>query len=237
MRLLSFFLAGLFWCASASAQPVTVDLGQHLIAVTTRFSGANILLFGAYQSPADVIAVISGPRTDAIVRQKERILGVWVTAGENRIDNLPAYYTVATSTSPLSVLLPEDVLTRYHLGIDRLVGDIPASPYLDGFVHLKKISQLYSEQERAIRLTGNHLFRFDIALPTNVPTGVYTVDVYAVVNRRIVSHQSSPLLVNREGFDAALFDFAQRRSAMYGALSIAGALLGGWIAYMLFRRR
>jgi hypothetical protein len=56
----------------ARAEALVVDLSNHLVAITTGFTGTNVLLFGAVQSEGDVIVTVKGPDQDMVVRRKER---------------------------------------------------------------------------------------------------------------------------------------------------------------------
>ena len=52
----------------------------------------------------------------------------------------------------------------------------------------------------------------------------------------VVSGQTTPLVVSKVGFDAAISEFAVRDAAAYGAIAIAVALAAGWLASLAFRR-
>jgi len=43
----------------AGAQTLSADLSSHLIAITTGFTGASVVLFGTTDAPGDVIASLS----------------------------------------------------------------------------------------------------------------------------------------------------------------------------------
>ena len=74
LRLLPIPLLLLLAAPSAvRAEPLVADLSNHLIAITTGFTGANVLLFGATDGPGDIVAVVRGPTGRAIVRRKERL--------------------------------------------------------------------------------------------------------------------------------------------------------------------
>ena len=44
----------LLWTAPARAEALVADLTSHLIAITTGFTGASVVLFGAIDGPGDV---------------------------------------------------------------------------------------------------------------------------------------------------------------------------------------
>ena len=96
---------------------------------------------------------------------------------------------------------------------------------------------LYAAKVGHISFIGDRLFRTSFTFPSTVPTGIYNVDVYLVRDGKIVDAQSFPLLVNRAGFSADIYNFAHRNGAAYGVIAVLTALLFGWIAHLAFRRR
>ncbi|HEX7967714.1 MAG TPA: TIGR02186 family protein, partial [Stellaceae bacterium] len=48
-----------------AAEPLIADLTSHFIAITTGFTGTNVVLFGATDGSGDVIAIVRGPEHDA----------------------------------------------------------------------------------------------------------------------------------------------------------------------------
>ena len=68
-----------------------------------------------------------------------------------------------------------------------------------------------------------------------MPTGTYIVEVFLVRDRDVVSGQTTPLVVSKVGLDAAVYDFATRQSAAYGAIAVVTAVVAGWLASLPFR--
>ena len=71
--------------------------------------------------------------------------------------------------------------------------------------------------------------------PANVPTGQYTVSAYLFRDGDIITAQTTPLIVSKIGFGAAVFDFATRQPVVYGILAIIVAVTAGWLASAVFR--
>jgi uncharacterized protein (TIGR02186 family) len=85
-------------------------------------------------------------------------------------------------------------------------------------------------------LTTSGMVCAAIALPTNVPVGTYLVDAYLFDNGIAIAAQTIPLVVSKVGFEADIYNLAQRQGALYGVAAILLALLAGWVAHLLFRR-
>src|SRR6516164_8870737 len=115
-RLLALIL---FWTAPAHAEALVADLTSHLIAITTGFTGASVVLFGAIDGPGDGVVVVRGPDREMTVRRKRRIAGVWVNSQEVIFTNVPSFYLVAASM-PLEEIVSPATAALYRLGVSNL---------------------------------------------------------------------------------------------------------------------
>lgn len=222
--------------------PLVVDLSSHVVAITSGFTGANLLLFGAVEGDGDVVVVIRGPSQNELIRRRERLLGLWINRHQAVISGAPAYYQLA-STRPLDEIAQPAMLDRHALGIDHLSLQIRRKDeektdedYRSALVRIKKQRGLYGDQSGNISLLGGRLFRTEMSFPANVPVGIYTAEVYLVKDGEIVSAQTTPLIISKSGFGAGLFDIAIHHSALYGLGAVALAMLAGWLAALAFRR-
>ncbi|QJE74469.1 hypothetical protein HHL28_16615 [Aerophototrophica crusticola] len=236
--------AACFWLAArqAWAQSLVADLSSHLVAITTGFIGTDVVLFGAVDGAGDVAVVVQGPEAEVTVRQKERIVGIWVNNEDITFDRVPAYYGLATSR-PLEADVPPAVLQRHEIGLDhlRLVPRGSASAervaeFRAALIRNKQRQGLYSTEAEEVSFLGQRLFRTRIHFPANVPTGTYTASVYLIRDGDVVSAQTTPLLVSKVGFSASVFEFAKRDSIWYALLGIALAVSAGWLAGAIFRK-
>jgi uncharacterized protein (TIGR02186 family) len=238
--LLLLAVAGLSAPAKA-AEPLVADLSNHLIAITTGFTGAQVLLFGATDGPGDVVVVVRGPTGRAVVRRKDRVFGIWINSAARDFDEVPNFYAVASSR-PLELMLGQETAQHYGIGLANL--DIhPASEasatstdMLQALLRIKTGDSLYQPSAGKVIFLGDRLFRVDFHFPANVPTGSYLVEVLLIRDGAIASAQTTPLVVSKIGVGADIFEFAHRHSAAYGIIAIVIALLAGWAAHLAFRR-
>jgi uncharacterized protein (TIGR02186 family) len=229
------------WGSAARAEALVADLTSHLIAITTGFTGASVVLFGATDGPGDVIVAVRGPDREMTVRRKSRVAGIWVNTQQVTFVNLPSFYAVAASR-PIDDILSPAAAAFYRLGIAnlKLAASTPApSVVVDAFrTALERTQQeagLYVERMGKVDFLGERLFRTTITFPSNVPTGTYLVEVFLVRDRDIVSGQTTPLVVSRVGVDAAVFEFSTRQPGFYGAIAVLTAVVAGWLASLPFR--
>jgi uncharacterized protein (TIGR02186 family) len=236
------FAALLLLCGSpARAQELVADLTSHLIAITTGFTGASVVLFGATDGPGDVVVAVRGPEREMTVRRKHRVAGIWINTEEVTFSRVPSFYAVAASR-PIDEILSPATAAFYRLGIANLKFDAQtAAPpaVLDVFrTALERNQQqagLFVDRLGKVDFLGGRLFRTTIAFPSNVPTGTYLVEVFLVRDRDVVSGQTTPLVVSKVGVDAAVSEFSMRQPGFYGAIAVLTAMVAGWLASLPFR--
>ncbi len=235
------FLSLLCWGSAARAEGLVADLTSHLIAITTGFTGASVVLFGATDGPGDVIVAVRGPEREMTIRRKSRVAGIWVNTQQVTFANLPSFYAVAASR-PIADILSPAAAAFYRLGIAnlKLAASTPApSVVVDAFrTALERTQQeagLFMERSGKVDFLGERLFRTTITFPANVPTGTYLVEVFLVRDKDIVSGQTTPLVVSKVGVDAAVFEFSTRQPGFYGAIAVLTAVVAGWVASLPFR--
>ena len=235
-------LAALLAALPARAQVLSADLSSHLVAITTGFTGTEVVLFGATDGPGDVIAVVRGPERDITIRRKSRVAGIWVNTHEFTFTAVPTYYALY-ATRPLDEIAPPAMQALHQMGLANLrfaAADDTRSPadrdlFRAALVNQQVRQGLYSEAAGRIVFLGDRLFRATIEFPANVPVGLYRVDVFLVRERGVVSGQTTPLAVSQIGFDAAVGDFADTYALAYGFIAVTIAAMAGWLASLPFR--
>ncbi|MGH6891173.1 MAG: TIGR02186 family protein, partial [Dongiaceae bacterium] len=225
----------------ASAKGIVADVDDHLVEITTDFSGQDILVFGAIDAPGDVILVMRGPAGEVLVHRKGRFAGIWMNVQTIGFDDVPSLYGVASSR-PLFEMLTPETLDRYQLGVGRvrfeaMERDVPGTgPFRAALVQQKKKRGLYADRVGRVTFIGATLFRANLHLPSNVPTGTFLIDVYLVRDGRIVDAQNMPLVISKVGFGADIYKYAHAPSIpqrlAYGITAVLVSLLTGRLAHL-----
>lgn len=235
-------LLGACFISPARSQSVVADLSTREVAISTGFTGAELLLFGATEGYGDIVVTVIGPARNEVVRRKERVAGIWVNGASVVFDAAPAYYRIAAS-KPLEKIASRETLSRLQIGSDRIELYTPSKrpaaeilTFREAFIRNKKRLQLYSEDISDIRIIQGRLFRSTIPFPVNVPIGEYRVTVHLFKDGKHVSSETTPLTVHKVGLEAKIYDFAHDQAAWYGVIAIAIALVAGWLAGVIFRR-
>jgi len=241
--LLALVLAGLPARPTQPNEPLVADLSDHLVAITTGFSGTDVLLFGAVDMPGDVVVVVQGPKREMRMHRKSRVLGIWMNTASMTFEAAPSYYAISAS-GPLDEIALPQVRARQQMGLEHLNLRLPrarASPnvaeeWRKALIRAKQRAGHYHEEVGKVRFLGRRLFRADIRFPASVPTGSYTVQTYYLRDGRVVGAQTTPLIVGKVGLEAELHDFAFENATLYGLVAIAIALVAGWAAHTVFRK-
>lgn len=227
---------------NSRADALVVDLSNHLVAITTGFTGTDVLLFGAVQNEGDIIVTVRGPDQDMVVRRKERTVGIWVNRESATFKNVPTYYASA-SNRPMDIIANDNVLRDYRIGLEHQrfiaatdITEVDQKAYRDALVRNMQNVGLFNQRPAKISFLSNQLFRTDIHFPANTPTGTYMINVYLIRDGRIASVKTTPLVVSKTGVSAEVYDFAHRYSALYGIIAVIIAVISGWVASVVFRK-
>jgi uncharacterized protein (TIGR02186 family) len=243
MRRLIPILIILLWLPSAAkAEPLLADLSEHIVKITTGFTGTKVLLFGAIEGEGKVIVIVKGPEEDVTVRRKEPVAGVWVNREVVEFAGVPSFYQVLSS-EPLADWLPRRTRARFHIGTEYLgLRPIEAASPAEGVLFREALIRnlrrdgRYGMLEGSVKIMGGRLFRADLYLPANLPTGFYNVEVLLVDDGEVKDIQSTPLLVSKSGLEAQIFWMAYDFPALYGIAAIVIAVLAGLGANAVFRK-
>jgi uncharacterized protein (TIGR02186 family) len=232
----------------AQAQDLVSGISQDVIQITSNYTGADIVVFGAVERSQaerdrgdhDIVVVVRGPDMPMTVRRRDRVAGVWVNRDAAKFQGMPGYYYLA-STKPIDKIAPPQALTRYGVGIAYLYPAVVGSHHDPRFFldaakrHLEK-SRLYTEAPGSIDFLSETLFRTRVPVPAGVPRGQYNVEVYLFRDGEVVSAQSTPLFIDQTGLERRLFNMAHNAPLSYGLICVLMAMLLGWITSVLFRR-
>lgn len=228
-----------------ASEPLVADLSNHLVAITTGFTGSDVLLFGSSDGQPDtqVVIVVFGPPQDVVVRRKDKVAGIWVNQDAVTFTDVPAFYQVA-ATDSLDVWLPLSVRERHQIGVEYLRYK-PADPDVPGvmetdfriaLVRNKQRAGLYSRNPGRIVRRGERLFRTTVHFPANVPTGTYNIETLLIRDGEVVSAQTTPLFINKIGVGADIFRLANTQAGIYGVAAIMIALAAGLGANWIFSK-
>lgn len=237
----------------AQAKPELVpDVSQRQIEIAYSFTGAELLLFGAIlypggrrpddAKPTDVVVVVKGPTQSILVREKEKVAGIWVNADRLRYRSAPSFYAIASSR-PVEQLVDDRTRAIYELGLDSLqLSPASSAPsevqdrFQRGLVAVKQRSGLYYEAPGAVEITDGVLYRGRVTIPARVPVGRFTAETFLIRDGRVLAVAVRDIDIRKSGFERFVARSADRQSVAYGLVAVALSVLLGWTAGWVARR-
>jgi len=87
-----------------------------------------------------------------------------------------------------------------------------------------------------VRITEKVLYQARIALPSNVTTGEYTAETFAIANGRVLASATADIQVEKVGLEGQVVNAANSWSLLYGLGAILLSLGMGWLAGRFFAR-
>lgn len=251
-KLQTIFLLALSPLLLGQAKPKLVpDVSQRQIEIRYSFTGAELLLFGAILYPggriptekADIAVVVKGPVQRIVVREKQKVAGIWMNVESTRFRSVPSFYAVASSR-PLHTLIDERTSAIYELGLDNLQLS-PGSGsttevqrrFEQGFLDLRRREGLYVEDPDGVEISEGVLYRARVNIPARVPVGKYTAETFLIQNGRVVAGEAREIVIQKFGFERFVAMAADRWSLPYGLIAVAVSVLLGWAGSFVFRRK
>jgi uncharacterized protein (TIGR02186 family) len=235
-------------------ETVQADVSTRTVAVTSSFTGTEIVVFGAVDNSRqpgpesgyyDVVVVIEGAPSKIAVRKKSRVGGIWLNTRNAEFDGVPSYYAI-WSTRPLEEIASEGTMIGYEIGFEHVrmtpaggteaagsqakVPAVDATDFRAALVRLKARQGLYVRNEFGVTFIGKSLFRANIALPANVTVGPFETRVYLFHDEKLLSQYSARLNLEREGVERHLHDFAFSWPLIYGIATVLIAAAAGLAA-------
>ncbi|MGI9525334.1 MAG: TIGR02186 family protein [Hyphomicrobiaceae bacterium] len=242
--------------AKAGDEKVQADISTRTVAITSNFTGTEIIVFGAItniedarynDAPYDVVVVVEGVGGKLVTRRKSNIAGIWINTQSISFNDIPSYYAIA-STRPLDEITEPLILDQHGIGFEH-ISMVPArgsaahtSPdelanFQAAVVRLKQRQGLYVQNEFGVIFVGQSLFRTTIDLPANVPVGPLTASVHVFREGVLLDSFESQVQLEREGVGRFLYNVAIGYPLLYGIAAVFVAAGAGWAASAFFSRR
>ncbi len=249
MKRLLILLAALVLLPAQSSEPILVpEVSQDDIQVRQGFTGTELLLFGAILDPRgaragqdyDIVVVLKGPTAPVRIREKERVGGIWINADSTTFRSAPSFFAVASS-KPIEQIVDERTAAIYELGTEfiqlspgGLVDLEEQARFTAGLVDLRTRQGLFKEDMNGVEISEQVLYQARIELPSNVQTGAYTAETFAIARGRVIASAIAEVEVRKVGFERFVEIFSQRQAFLYGLIAVLMSVGMGWIAGRLF---
>lgn len=234
---------------SAGAEKLVTGVSQDQVAITARFVGSDILVYGAIarnapQKPGEkqnLIVTLEGPSQSLVVRRKARTFGIWTNRQSVTVDSAPSFYSVST-TAPLKDALTHTDDLRYHISIPLAIREIGGTAtaehprkFIDALIQIRMREGQYEMNPGAVRLQSGTLFSTRVQLPANLTEGPYKLRIFLTRNGHVVDISQTTIMVHKAGMERWLYNLSANQPALYGILSLFIAIAAGWLASAAFQ--
>ncbi len=237
----------------AKAEELVLALSTREIAITSTYTGAEIIVFGLIERDAhtiarsgayDIVANVQGPAGEIVIQRKGRFGPIWLTESRKRYSKVPLYFSTLSS-KPLSGIVDETTRERLKLGLEFFLPepvlpsgekDIEDFGYRNALLRLRREEGALAQNEKAITMIRPNLFTARIVLPAKAPTGLYLVNLSVLSEGVPLKTAQAGFVVRKVGFDAFVATAARSEAWAYGFFTVAMAIILGWMANLVFRK-
>jgi len=222
----------------AKESVLTVDLAESNVDISTGFDGARLALFGVKGKDGHVAVVIKGPAKDALVRKKQSVAGVWMNRDALRYKDVPQFYDYALSDAEGNILNP-DLRKDAGIGFEALkfsphdsedIKPEALKAFQQALVRNKQASGLFPIEPKDIVFLSDTFFKTEFYVPSNVPTGDFTIETFLIDGERIIDRNVTNVRVAQVGFSSAVDAFADSYSFLYAMVIVFIAVVAGWLS-------
>ena len=236
-------------------ESVQADVSTRSVAITSSFTGTEIVVFGAVDNSRqtsaesglyDIVIVLEGTPTRLVSRRKSNVGGIWINTQSVTFESVPSYYAIA-STRPLDEVADPILLRDSDIGFEQVrmtpirgwetgLSTADLAEFKEAVIRLKRKEGLYVQEEYGVAFIGRSLFRASIELPANVPVGPLVARIHLLRQGQLLSTYTSKVNLERRGLERLLYIFAFDQPLLYGLFTVAVAVGAGLLASTLFRR-
>lgn len=237
---------------TASAERLITSVSSSRVLITSSYTGAELVLFGAIERDAvsvsrsgsyELVVTVKGPSGLFTVREKQRFGPFWINAEQAKYADMPGYFALLSSR-PLAEITSEPLRDRFQIGLEYMVsarGGVGPSPqrirdFHAALIRLRKEQRLFQENERGVVFLAPNLFRAAISLPATAPLGNYEAIAQLFADGAPLATEKSDFEVVKTGFEARVAQIAFGNPVQYGFVTVVLALGFGWLANYAFRR-
>ncbi len=245
-------LVSLAAMGASRAETLIASVSSHQIQISSNYTGDQVTVFGLVErdgrtvargDPYDIVVTVRGPQRMLIVREKERLGPLWINRTQRRFPDRSVFLTVS-SNRPLDEIISGDAARKDRVGLSyaqRVLEsniDLEASTvhFRTALIRIMEGKGLYAQNDRGVTFLSPALFSAPIDVPATAPTGSYEVEIMLYAGGALLARQTTNFEVIKTGIEQRLASGAHDQPLLYGLVTVALALLFGWMASVVFRR-
>jgi uncharacterized protein (TIGR02186 family) len=228
--------------------PINITVQPDQILIGASYNGADIRVSGEIQVDTEAFIRVLGHLEDSRLKKKGRALGfLWMNLGSVEFHKVPSVFLLYPPKSDHEILeSKQQTWQDLEIGLKSVQkqalivtdsGDKDA--LFEEFVKLKQKSGLYDTVEDSIHYKdenqGVKSFSCSLKLPSDLPQGVYKVEVFAFRQGDIAGYGAKEIRAKEDGMPAIIAFLAFNHGTLYGILAVLVAVIAGLLTGILFK--
>ncbi len=215
---------------SMNGQIFDIIADNDFVPINVDFTGRKMRIHGATDIKGTIIITVLGQNKTFNLHKKQKTYGMWVD-GKYATVQAPSFYTMLTS-APINIstfkngIYPIGIENTPYLITDIAGGDTSDKLWAKTILAQSRIGK-YSYQANGVVERGDALFNATINLPSDIPTGTYTLSAFVYNKKGLHRMTSVHFSVGRTGFTHFVYIFAKEYPLLYGIVAILLSLLIG----------
>lgn len=243
---LALFAMGSAPALSAEDSTIKATVSPKEVSIGPFYDGGTLSVTGQIPSDCEAVVRIMGKRSELHLKKKGKALGLlWMNLDTLTFENVPNVYLLYTSKKFEELMGPaKESSSGWKLSLVSLRENMQVSPVsperealLRELIKLKESEGLYSIKN-GIHYTNaagsEKTFEGKLEVPSRLPPGQYSVQVYALRGGEVVAESAQPLEVKLESVPALMSGLAFNHGALYGILATLIALGAGLVTGFVF---
>ncbi|HID70985.1 MAG TPA: hypothetical protein EYP35_11180 [Desulfobacterales bacterium] len=229
--------------SEASEHPVSLELTDSIIKISTFYNGTTLEASGIIPADADVLLRVSGPKENVHLKVKGKVAGVlWMNKSDAELDNTPSVYMLYTPEKSSKLLETQGV----DMGYSALAKGITIKPesadkafIFAEYVKLMEEAGVYTVNKSSIHYkdveNGQKSFSATLTIPSKMNAGEYMVEAVTVENGHVLGRSEKKLTLELSGLPKVIAALAFGYPLLFGIMAVFIAVATGLIIGTLFK--
>ncbi len=236
--------------ANPSNDILTSQVHEKTIDIDFFYHGQPLIIEGETDPGSSIIIKIESKSNSQLMKKKGKVAGfLWMNVGDIVFNNIPVFYQIH-ATGKLDDILGDKTRDHYIIGYKSLLNHSKITPVLDDkdkalwfyeLVKLQESNGLFKITENKISVKeapGDKVkYRLELDWPYQAMPDQYTIKKFSIKDGNIKSVESSIITVQQVGIVKSLTNMAQNMAALYGIISVAVAIVAGFLTALIFQKR
>jgi uncharacterized protein (TIGR02186 family) len=226
------------------AERLVLSLSTHRVMIQSNFTGGELVLFGLIErdgmtigrgSGYDVVVNVRGQSYPLLMREKKRLLGIYVNQNERILPASPQSL-LTVSNKKLDDILDKEAQVTARVGYKSVLSDFEKDTYRQELLLSRHKKGAYRDMSNGVTFVTSQLFRARVPIPANSSVGEYEVEVALFSGGVTLAKANTNFEIVKTGVEAYISRQAKDNSWVYGAFVLFLALSSGYLAHLIFRK-